>query len=189
MSIAPRPNVDSVQRGVVEPAWCKECLGSRSDRSRTSMSERLSATRSTCFTACLSTLDRRLPLNHQCRIPANESLSFLPSQPPLSLFIYLHSFSFLSYSGQPRSTLSRSHAVPVRPQYNLWCLYSIFTDIFLFIRRNDVPYTLSLKTHKREEKEKRKDTLIKLIQKGGDMMVIPSSKSGSLNIASVPTEE
>ena len=45
------------------------------------------------------------------------------------------------------------------------------------------------KTHKREEKEKRKDTLIKLIQRGGDVMVIPSSKGGSLNIASVPTEE
>jgi len=42
---------------------------------------------------------------------------------------------------------------------------------------------------RREEKEKRKDTLIKLIQRGGDVMVIPSSKGGSLNIASVPTEE
>jgi len=97
------------------------------------VSERLSATRSTCVSlpsspdSRRSPLDHRLPLNHRRKIPANESPSFPPSQPPAFPFFSYILSPFLHTSGNDDKHL----AAAARHQYAPNTILSVFLSILL----------------------------------------------------------
>jgi hypothetical protein len=112
----------------IAPAWENVRIVC-SDRSGTTVSERPSAMSrlvhfsSSCF-HCLfldSTLVHRLPLKHRHKIPADESHSFPPSQPPPFPFPFPFIFIFSLFFhtlGNDDLHLAAARAAPVRPLFS-----------------------------------------------------------------------